>query len=186
MTPQQRRLAEIVAKLSYIEGRVVLSSGKESDYYYDMKITMGDPEGSFLIANLIMDKVAAIRPDFIIGIPTGGRDIASALTPISFVRNQPQRVVFMRKEAKGHGTKNLFEGLSPQESLRDKTLVATEDVATSGKSAIDAITIMRGQGAHIAYLISILDREEGAREACAAAGILFEGLVTHSQVQAVR
>ncbi|NMC49828.1 MAG: orotate phosphoribosyltransferase, partial [Desulfovibrio sp.] len=51
----KRRLAELLLEKSYIEGEVVLTSGKKSDYYFDCKQTALHPEGAFLLGNLFLD-----------------------------------------------------------------------------------------------------------------------------------
>ena len=77
----------------------------------------------------------------------------------------------MRKQAKEHGTKSLIEGLPDGDSLKGKRVVIVEDVTTTGGSAIKAAEAVRAEGAEVVGVVTVIDREEGAGEAFAAAGL---------------
>lgn len=164
------RLKEIIIEKSYRFGKeMTLASGKKSHHYFNMKPTMLDPNGALLIANLMLDEVDKLggKFDAIGGLELGAVPIASAIAPQSALRNAPISAFIIRKKAKDHGTQSLVEGLKDDETLSNKTIIIVEDVTTTGGSAIKAIEAVRKDGATVSHVITILDREEGAREAFA-------------------
>jgi len=90
------------------------------------------------------------------------------------------RAFFVRKQAKEHGARKLVEGLAPGEDLQGKRIVVLEDVTTTGGSAMKAIEALRGEGAIIDKVITVVDRLEGAADTFKAAGVQFLALLTIS------
>jgi orotate phosphoribosyltransferase len=173
------RLIEIVRRRSYGTGvQIKLASGRMSDFYFNLKPTMMDPEGSALIGRLVHDALASEAVDAVGGLEMGAVPIATCVATISHLRGRPLPAFFVRKQTKEHGTKSLVEGLVKGETLAGKTVVILEDVTTTGGSALTAIEQVRADGASIASVITIVDREEGAAEAFAAAGIRFRPILT--------
>ncbi len=129
--------------------------------------------------SLIADEMAkemeakGIRPDRIAGVVLGSIPLATAL---SLRTGLP--LLMVRKERKDHGTGKLVEG---ELSAGDKVLVV-EDVITTAGSSLKAIAELRGEGADVRYVMSVIDREGGGRENLAAADIEFLPLVTGSEV----
>lgn len=166
------RLIDIIKARSFQSGKEVkLASGKTSTYYFNMKPTMLDAEGAHVIATLILAAIADLDADFIGGLEMGAVPLASAVAAVSHGGNKPVNAFFVRKQAKDHGTRSLIEGLREGETLRGKRVVVVEDVTTTGGSAIKAAEALRGEGAEVVGVVTVLDREEGAQEAFAAAGL---------------
>ncbi len=90
---------------------------------------------------------------------------------MSHAGGKPVNAFFVRKQAKEHGTKSLIEGLPNGESLKGKRVVIVEDVTTTGGSAIKAAEALRAEGAEVVGVVTVIDREEGAGDAFAAAGL---------------
>lgn len=177
------KLKQIIIDKSYRYGKeITLASGRKSRHYFNMKPTMLDPSGALAIAHLILDEVKALggRFDAIGGLELGAVPIASAIAPISAIRGEPISAFLIRKKPKDHGTQSLVEGLSDAETLDGKTIIIVEDVTTTGGSAIKAIEAVRKDGATVNHVITILDREEGAREAFAAVGVTLISLLKKS------
>ncbi len=172
------RLFEIVRRQSFIQGDVVLSSGERSTYYFDMKPTMFHPEGAELLAQLIFDAVSALNVDAVGGLEMGAVPLISPVCAKSFVAGKPIAGFFVRKQAKEHGTKKRIEGVV---SLAGKRVAIVEDVTTTGASAMKAVNEIRDAGADVVLVLSILDREQAARELYASAGIPFLSLFSASQ-----
>jgi orotate phosphoribosyltransferase len=101
----------------------------------------------------------------------GAVPVIASIAALSFEDGLPVSTFFVRKQAKDHGTQDLIEGLAAGESLAGKHVVIIDDVATSGGSIIKAADIARAAGAIVDTALVIIDREEGANEALAAAGI---------------
>ena len=175
----RNRLIEIVNKRSFSTGgETKLVSGRSTTFYFNMKPTMLDPEGGHLIATLILDALEGSDVDLIGGLEMGAVPLAVAVAVSSQIKGWPLRAFFVRKQAKEHGAKKLVEGLAPGESLQGKRIVVLEDVTTTGGSAMKAIEALKGEGAIIDRVITVVDRLEGAADTFKAAGVPFSALLT--------
>jgi orotate phosphoribosyltransferase len=175
----RNRLIEIVRKRSFSTGsEVKLVSGRSTNFYFNMKPTMLDPEGGHLIATLILDALQGSDVDLIGGLEMGAVPLAVAVAVSSQIRGWPLRAFFVRKQVKEHGARQLVEGLAPGETLQGKRVVVLEDVTTTGGSAMKAIDALKAEGAIIDRVISVVDRLEGAAETFKNAGIPFMALLT--------
>jgi orotate phosphoribosyltransferase len=170
------RLADIIYRRSFGRGDVKLASGQVSDYYFDMKPSMLDPEGSAIIAEMLLDRVVASGADHVGGLELGAVPITGSVCAVSVAAGNPVRGFVVRKQAKGHGAQKKIEGLAQGESLAGKRLAILEDVTTTGGSAAIAIEVCEAVGAKITLVVSIVDRDEGAAEFFAGKGIRFESL----------
>jgi orotate phosphoribosyltransferase len=173
------RLIEIIKTRSFQSGKeVTLASGRTSTYYFNMKPTMLDAEGAHLIAALILDSIGDLDADLIGGLEMGAVPIASAVAAVSQTHGKPIGAFFVRKQAKDHGTRSLVEGLANGESLKGKKVVIVEDVTTTGGSAIKAAEAVRAEGADVVRIVTVVDRQEGAADAFAAAGLTLTPILT--------
>lgn len=178
---RRARLADIIFKRSFGRARVVLASGRESDFYFDMKPTMLDPEGAGLIAQALFEALSGSRTDYVGGMEMGAVPITGGLCQVSFEMGAPIRGFFVRKQAKGHGARKLVEGLTGNESLAGKRVVILEDVTTTGESAWKAVEAVRETGADVTMVLSLVDREEGAENFFASKGVSFQSLFKASE-----
>jgi orotate phosphoribosyltransferase len=175
----RRRLIDIVRARSFSRGtETKLVSGRSTNYYFNMKPSMLDPEGAHLIATLILEALEGSSADLIGGLEMGAVPLAVAVAVMSQAKGRPLKAFFVRKQAKEHGAKKLIEGLAPGESLEGKRVVILEDVTTTGGSSMKAIEAVRADGAAIERVITVVDRLEGAAEAFKAAGIPFQAILT--------
>ena len=173
----RERLIEIIRKRSFREkGAFKLASGRMSTIYFNLKPTMLDPDGARLIGAALAEKAAALGGDYVGGLEMGAVPLVTAAAAMSAVAGKPVGAIFVRKAAKEHGTQSLIEGLAEGESLAGKRLVVVEDVTTTGGSALKAVTTLRAAGATVEHVVTVVDREEGATAAFAAAGILLHAL----------
>lgn len=170
------RLREIIAKRSFGRGEITLASGRKSDFYFNLKPTMLDAEGGALLAQLTLRALAVEELDYIGGLEMGAVPIASAAAAISALTSSPVHAFFVRKTPKEHGAKLLIEGLTKDESLAGKRVAVIEDVTTTGGSALKAVEAVIDAGAEVALVFTMVDRQEGAAETFAAAGIKFDAL----------
>lgn len=175
----RERLIAIIRERSFQSGKeITLASGRTSTYYFNMKPTMLDAEGAHLIATLILDTIKDLRPDLVGGLEMGAVPIASAVAAVSQTTGQPVNAFFVRKQAKEHGTKSLIEGLPAGDSMQGKRVVVVEDVTTTGGSAIKAAQALQAEGAEVVGVVTIVDRQEGAADAFAAAGLELTPILT--------
>ena len=183
MTPARARLLELLKELSWQRGRVVLSSGKTSDFYIDCKQTALNAAGSALVGELVVDHIQALRKqglhvDGVGGITLGADPIASAASVVSFQRGAPVHAFIIRKEPKAHGTAQWLEG-GRSLPAGSKVLVV-EDVVTTGASTLKALERARASGLEPVAVLSLVDRDEGGREALAETGLPYASLFTRA------
>ncbi len=162
------RLKEIVRMRSFSEGTIKkLASGRSSNFYFNMKMTMSQPEALNLIADLMLEKLSEGPCDFIGGLAMGAVPIVTAISMRSHQTGNPVPLIWIRKQAKEHGTQATIEGVDIA-NLAGKTAVMVEDVTTTGSSVMKAIEAVRAHGVTVDRVITIVDRQEGAREALKA------------------
>jgi orotate phosphoribosyltransferase len=164
------RLKQMILNLSYKEGTFRLTSGKESDFYIDCKQTILSAEGAYLCGKLLHDEImhSKIRIFGVGGMTLGADPLVTAVSMISFLERRPIPAFIIRKEKKGHGTGSWIEGKSNVPLGSCVTLV--EDVVTTGGTLIKAIGRTEEEGFTVAQVITVVDREEGGREALYAIG----------------
>lgn len=154
------------------EGHFVLSSGKESTYYIDMKKAITNPNILKTIATLINSSIENECIDKIAGPALGAVPIATALSLKSEIP-----LLMIRKEKKAYGTSKLIEGeLKPGDNV-----VIVEDVSTTGGSLLKAIKTIEDNGGKIIRAFVVVDREEGAIETFEKRGISLEPLISVSE-----
>lgn len=176
--PRRAELFELIRARSFGRGKIKLVSGRESDFYFDMKPTMLHPMGAAHIAELILDELEGLDVDYIGGLELGAVPLASAVAAASHARDRAIAAFFVRKRPKDHGAQKLVEGLMRTESLRGKNVVVVEDVTTTGASAIQAVEAARAEGANVVLVLTIVDRLEGAVDTFAAQRLPFRSLFT--------
>jgi orotate phosphoribosyltransferase len=173
------RLRDIIRARSFSTGgNVKLASGRTSSFYFNMKPTMLDPEGAHLIGELVLDAIADVPADYVGGLEMGAVPLATSVAVASHARGRRLPAFFVRKAPKDHGTEKLVEGLAPGESLAGKRVIIVEDVTTTGGSSMKAIEAARKEGAEIACVVAIVDRDEGAVANFAAIKLPFRFILT--------
>jgi orotate phosphoribosyltransferase len=158
------RLADIIFKRSFGRGEITLASGRKSDFYFNLKPTMLDPEGAALLAELTLEALANDTFDYVGGLEMGAVPIAGAIAQLSFMKGRPVPAIFVRKKPKEHGAKLSVEGLVKGETLAGKKVVVVEDVTTTGGSAMKAVEAVKDSGGEVVMVFTMVDREEGATE----------------------
>jgi orotate phosphoribosyltransferase len=170
------RLRDIIREKSYItEGDFKLASGVSSNFFFDLKVTLLDPEGASLTADLILERLQGLNVTAIGGLVIGACPIASAVCVRSHAAGTPIQAFYVRKEPKKRGTQKMIEGAPLKKGDR---VVMVEDVTTTGGSVMQAIQEVRGLGCEIVKLVTVVDREQGAREALAKEGLTLDALFT--------
>ena len=170
------RLAEIIRKRSFGRGEITLASGRKSDFYFNLKPTMLDPEGAALLAELSYEALKDDNLDYVGGLEMGAVPLAGALAQLSWIKGHPIAALFVRKKPKEHGARLAVEGLAKGESLQGKRVVIVEDVTTTGGSALKAVEAVREAGGEVVLVFTMVDRDEGATDTFGQAGLAFRSL----------
>ncbi|MCX7308657.1 MAG: orotate phosphoribosyltransferase [Afipia sp.] len=176
VSASRARLAKIIAARSFGRGDITLASGRKSDFYFNLKPTMLDPEGAALLAELSFDALKDDSVDYIGGLEMGAVPIAGAIAQLSWLKGHPIAAFFVRKKPKEHGARLAVEGLAKGETLNGKRIVIVEDVTTTGGSAIKAVDAVKDAGGEVVMVFTMVDRDEGAAETFKQAGIVFRSL----------
>lgn len=173
------RLIAVVRAKSFGTGATItLASGRSSNFYFNMKPTMLDPEGAALIAALMLDALGDSGAEFVGGLELGAVPLVACIAQASHLAGRPIPAFFVRKQAKEHGTRQRIEGLAPGVSLDGRAAVVVEDVTTTGGSALQAAEVVRAAGGRVDTVLTIVDRQEGAAEALSRAGLGLRALLT--------
>lgn len=144
-TGDDAALLEIVRQRSFRKGTFRLSSGAESNLYFNMKPTMMNPRGAYLSARAFLTRVRQEKADWVGGLEMGAVPVIASLAAISEAEGHPVRTFFVRKAAKDHGTMDLVEGLGPGETLTGARVLVADDVATTGGAILKAVEVVRGR-----------------------------------------
>jgi orotate phosphoribosyltransferase len=172
------KLFELIKQRSFGRGKITLASGRESNFYFNMKPTMLRADGAAWLAKLIIRELDSRQVDYVGGLEMGAVPIAGAIAAASHETPRPINTFFVRKKPKNHGDKLTIEGLGKDESFQGKSVVIIDDVTTTGGSAMQAVKTIREAGGNIILALTIVDRLEGAEEAFRAEGIPFCALYT--------
>jgi orotate phosphoribosyltransferase len=173
----RERLVALLRERSFERKRVILASGRESDFFIDCKQTALTAEGHALLGSLMFDALSQLPPvEAVAGVELGGCPLASAVSLTSFQRGRPLPALYVRKTQKDHGMKKLVEG---DRSMRPGMPVAIlEDVITTGGSTARCADTLKQAGLVPAGVVAIVDRLEGGREALAGYGLQVVALTT--------
>ena len=171
------RLVSLLRTLSFEKKRVILASGRESDFFIDCKQAELTAEGHALLGELMFASLGELsNVEAVAGVELGGCPLASAVSLTSFLKGRPIPALYVRKAQKDHGSKRLIEG---DKSMRPGMRIAIlEDVVTTGGSTLRCVATLREAGLVVAGVIAIVDRLEGGREAIEQAGLKLVSLCT--------
>lgn len=171
-------LLELLKTKAFQQKEVTLASGRKSNFYIDVKRVSLTAEGSRLIGEGLYGLVIKNFPHAkaVGGLTLGADPLVTAVAYTSSLKGVTVDAFIVRKEPKGHGLAQWIEG---GHSLPDKAeVVILEDVVTSGSSGLEAAKRAKEKGWHVAGIVSVVDRQEGGREAIESAGYKFFALHT--------
>jgi orotate phosphoribosyltransferase len=160
--PTRQRLRELIMTLAVVHGRVTLSSGREADWYVDLRRITLQHEAAPLVGRVLLDLTADWAYEAVGGLTLGADPIAAAMLHAS---GRPLDAFVVRKEGKAHGLQRRIEG----PDVAGRRVLAVEDTSTTGASVLAAVEALREAGAEVAGVAVIVDR--GAGPAVHAAGL---------------
>ncbi len=183
MTEQERsELMEIIRELSYEEREVTLASGRKSNFYFDGKQTCLHARGGLLVGKAFWAVIRQLAGPIhgVGGLTLGADPIATATSIAACLDGAAAHAFIIRKEPKGHGTGQWLEGRKNLPA--GSRVVIVEDVTTTGGSSMKAVERARLEGLEVVAIVTLVDREEGAREYLEGEGMVFEAVFTRTQV----
>ena len=138
----------------------ILKSGRESLVYVDVRITALSHEGIWVLAPFIYEQmIRYYNVGLVAGVAIGGCPLATGVSMYSATRDQNMNALYVRPEAKDHGTGKLVEGAFKA----GDEVILVEDVVTSGGSSVKAIKALQEAGLKVLAVVAVLDREEGGQ-----------------------
>ncbi|MCK4690644.1 MAG: orotate phosphoribosyltransferase [Desulfuromonadales bacterium] len=178
----KEQLKPILVEMSYEEREVTLASGRKSNFYFDGKQTTLHATGGLLVGKAFWAEVQQFEGPIhgVGGLTLGADPIATATSIAAALEGIDVHAFIIRKEPKGHGTGQWLEGrknLPP-----GSRVVIVEDVTTTGGSSLKAVERAQEEGLEVLGIVTLVDREEGAREAIEGAGQKLRAVFTRSEV----
>ncbi|HJR85498.1 MAG TPA: hypothetical protein VJ772_09070 [Nitrososphaeraceae archaeon] len=154
---KHERLKEIIKERGIVIKDVTLSSNRKSKFYYDIKTIVNEPEGAALIGELMLDRILNVEPKTMSvgGLESGAIAISSSIVCSCHFLRLPNSVsgFFVRKSVKTYGLEKMIEGI-----VKDPVAIV-DDVVTTGKSVLDAVSALRKQGLYNINIFCIIDRQ---------------------------
>ncbi|MGO4258901.1 orotate phosphoribosyltransferase [Marmoricola sp. RAF53] len=168
MTDRDVLLDQVNSK-AIVRGKVTLSSGREADYYVDMRRVTLDAAAAPAIGRTMLELTADWDFDAVGGLTLGADPVAVAMMHQAAVAGRTLDAFVIRKAQKVHGLQKLIEG----PDVAGRRVLAVEDTSTTGGSVLEAVAALRAAGADVVGVAVIVDRDTGAREAVEAEGLQY-------------
>ncbi len=162
-------LIQAIRELAIVRGRVTLASGREADYYVDMRRVTLDGAASPLVGRVMEELVADLDFDAVGGLTLGADPVAASMLHTRAARGGRLDAFVVRKEAKSHGLQRRIEGTE----VAGRRVLVVEDTSTTGGSALTAVDAVRQAGGEVVAVAVIVDRDTGAAERIAGAGLEY-------------
>ena len=171
MSTREELKAEIINK-AVVHGKVILSSGKEADYYVDLRRVTLDSHAAPLIGDVMLDLVKDWDYEAVGGLTLGADPVATAMMHVAAQRGQHIDSFVVRKAEKQHGLQRRIEG----PDVKGRRVSAVEDTSTTGGSVLTAVEALREAGAIVVGVAVIVER--GAKQAILDAGLEYRTAYT--------
>jgi orotate phosphoribosyltransferase len=162
-------LLHLVKDLAVVHGRVTLSSGREADYYVDLRRITLHAQAAPLVGRVMLDLLAGWTFDAVGGLTMGADPVAAAVLHAASAQGRAVDAFVVRKEGKAHGLQRRIEG----PDVAGRRVIAVEDTSTTGGSVLTAVEALREAGANVVGVAVIVDRDTGARQVIEAQGLPY-------------
>ncbi|GGS61944.1 orotate phosphoribosyltransferase [Planobispora rosea] len=166
MSDRESLLAEIKNK-AVVHGKVVLSSGKEADFYIDLRRITLDGTAAPLVGRVMLDLTENLGYDAVGGLTLGADPVAAAMLHAAAARGRVLDAFVVRKSQKAHGMQRRVEG----PDVAGRRVLVVEDTSTTGGSPLTAVEALREAGAEVVAVATIVDR--GAAAAIGETGLPY-------------
>lgn len=174
----REELIEQVKAKAVVHERVTLSSGREADYYVDLRRVSLDGAAAPLIGRQLLELTADLDFAAVGGLTLGADPVATSMLHAAAAAGRTLDAFVVRKAQKAHGMQRLIEG----PDVAGRRVIALDDTSTTGDSVLTAVEALREAGAEIVAVLSVLDRDTGAREKIEAEGLEYRALLSAADV----
>lgn len=165
-------LRKFITDLAVVHGKVVLSSGREADWYVDLRRVTLHHAAAPLVGRVMLDLTSDWEYDAVGGLTLGADPVGLAMLHAAASRGRALDAFVVRKSEKTHGLQRRIEG----PDVAGRRVLAVEDTSTTGGSVLTAVGALRESGAEVVGVAVIVDR--GAGDAVRAAGLPFRAAYT--------
>jgi orotate phosphoribosyltransferase len=169
MSTDREQLLEQIKANAIVHGKVILSSGKEADYYVDLRRITLSAVAAPLVGRVMLDLVKELDFEAVGGLTLGADPIAAAMLHAAGERGRKLDAFVVRKQGKAHGLQRRIEG----PDVAGRRVLAVEDTSTTGGSVLTAVEALREAGAEVVGVAQIVDRATGAAERVAEQGLPY-------------
>lgn len=169
-------LIEQIKDKAVVHGKVILSSGKEADYYVDLRRVTLDSVAAPLIGQAMLDATSQLDYDAVGGLTLGADPVATAMMHVAKQNGRKLNAFVVRKEGKAHGLQRRIEG----PDVNGKRVLAVEDTSTTGGSVLTAVEALREAGAIVVGVAVVVDR--GAGKTIEEAGLKYISVISLSEL----
>ena len=177
---ERTELLHLLARESYFERELKLTSGRASSYYVDCKRTLYLPLGAYLAGEAMLELARSANIAQLGGMAAGALPVTDAAIAAAHRHGVDLRGFFVRKETKAHGLQQLIEG-----AFRNGVATAVvDDTITTGGSTLQALAALREAGGKVTHAFAIVDRQEGAQQAFEKVGLQYRWVFTAEEVRA--
>ena len=158
--------AEILNK-AVVRGKVILSSGKEADFYVDLRRVTLDATAAPLVGEVMLELTKNLSYDAVGGLTLGADPVATAMLHAAAKQGRKLDAFVVRKSEKAHGLQRRIEG----PDVKGRKVLAVEDTSTTGGSVLTAVEALREAGAEVVGVAVIVER--GAKDKVESAGLAY-------------
>lgn len=169
MTDDRTALLELIRRDAVVPGRVTLSSGREADFYIDLRRITLSAAAAPLVGRVMLAATAGLDFDAVGGLTLGADPVAAAMLHAAAASGRRLDAFVVRKEGKAHGLQRRIEG----PDVAGRRVLAVEDTSTTGGSVLAAVGALREAGAEVVGVAVIVDRATGADNLVAAEGLQY-------------
>ncbi|NBY82488.1 MAG: orotate phosphoribosyltransferase, partial [Actinobacteria bacterium] len=150
----KEKLKEEILKKAVVHGKVILSSGKEADYYVDLRRVTLDSTAAPLVGEVMLDLTKDLNFDAVGGLTLGADPVATAMMHVAAKTGRKLDSFVVRKAEKAHGLQRRIEG----PDVKGRRVLAVEDTSTTGGSVLTAVEALKAAGAIVVAVAVIVER----------------------------
>jgi orotate phosphoribosyltransferase len=168
MTQARDSLKSEIVNKAVVHGKVILSSGKEAEYYVDLRRVTLDAVAAPLVGEVMLELTKHLDFDAVGGLTLGADPVATAMLHAAAKQGRKLDAFVVRKSEKAHGLQRRIEG----PDVKGRRVLAVEDTSTTGGSVLTAVEALRAEGAEVVAVAVIVDRGS-AEPKIAEAGLTY-------------